>query len=322
MMKIGVKRALALILVIPLMFFTFVPSSQAMGQSKIIEYVDSPLPVYYPPGEVVEEILETRGDVNQFLISFWTLDSGPQGAAFEWMIGTFGDPQEAAARFHEAGAKVLIAAGGANEAPVTSDPEDGFFYGQQVAQFALEYGFDGIDFDIENIPNGQPELTSEWLAAATIAAHLVYPGAIISHAPQAPYFSPVQAYGYLEVNEKVGDLIDSYNIQFYNQEAATYDTYESLFIMSDPFYQPGTAVREIYENGVPLEKIVIGKPITPEDAYNTGYVPPEVLRDFICQGVSDGLAPGGVMGWQWLSDKKEQDLGELPWSMVVSECLW
>jgi chitinase len=53
------------------------------------------------------------------------------------------------------------------------------------------------------------------------------PTHVISHAPQAPYFAGnhYKNGGYQTVHAKVGNLIDFYNIQFYNQEATTYDTY-------------------------------------------------------------------------------------------------
>ncbi|MGK7895180.1 MAG: glycosyl hydrolase family 18 protein [Xenococcus sp. (in: cyanobacteria)] len=317
----NLKRFFAFVLAIPLVFLTLVPGSWA-AESKIVEYVDSPLPDYFPPEVVVDDILSTAGYVNEINISFWTQSNGPQGAALEWVKGTFGDTLYAVNRFHDAGINVLIAAGGALEAPVTNNPYDGYDYGFAVAQFALENNFDGIDFDIENIAPGNPEGTAAWLAQATLAVKDVYPSAIISHAPQAPYFSPAQGYGYLELNDYVGDLIDHYNIQFYNQGNEAYDTYEELFLFSDPFYQPETSVLEIAQNGVPLEKIVIGKPITPSDAYNSGYVLPEDLNEFICQGTYDGLQVGGVMGWQWTSDYDEQYQGTYPWSILVSDCLY
>lgn len=47
------------------------------------------------------------------------------------------------------------------------------------------------------------------------------------HAPQAPYFSTAYARngGYLAVDQEVGDLIDLYLVQFYNQGNTGYDTY-------------------------------------------------------------------------------------------------
>lgn len=60
------------------------------------------------------------------------------------------------------------------------------------------------------------------------------PNHIITHAPQAPYFCS-QRYkngAYVNINQQVGNLIDFYNVQFYNQGNNTYDTYEKLFVCS------------------------------------------------------------------------------------------
>ncbi|NES64528.1 MAG: hypothetical protein F6K24_04295 [Okeania sp. SIO2D1] len=324
MMGLNLRKILSLLLVIPLTLLTFVPSSYALGTPKIVEYVDG-IPNYWPPSVAVDDILEAQGSTNEIIISFWTETYGANGAAAEWVRGengAFGDTEVAVQRFHDAGMTVLIGAGGANEAPVTDHPEDGRRYGEEVGLFALDYNFDGVDFDIENFPVGRPDTTSEWLAEATRAVKSVYPDAIITHAPQAPYFqlvggNPNASYGYLELNEKAGDLIDSYNIQFYNQGNTAYDTYEQLFLDSGTD-APETAVQQIHENGVPLEKIVIGKPISEGDVYNTGYIDAEDIAELISEGISDGLEPGGVMGWQWKSDYERQDDGESPWSEIVS----
>jgi hypothetical protein len=66
-------------------------------------------------------------------------------------------------------------------------------------------------------------------------------------------------------------LIDYYNIQFYNQESSTYDSYDSLFVRSNG-WSTKTSVLEMMAAGIPASKIVIGKPPTAGDAYNTGLV--------------------------------------------------
>ena len=93
------------------------------------------------------------------------------------------------------------------------------------------------------------------------------------HAPQAPYFSTAYARngGYLAVDQEVGDLIDLYLVQFYNQGNTGYDTYQTLFIQSNG-WSTGTSVQEIIKKGVPSHKLVVGKPTLPRDAANTGWV--------------------------------------------------
>ena len=53
------------------------------------------------------------------------------------------------------------------------------------------------------------------------------PDHILTHAPQAPYFKDeyYKNGGYITVNKEVGDLINFYNIQFYNQGDSKYNTY-------------------------------------------------------------------------------------------------
>ena len=46
---------------------------------------------------------------------------------------------------------------------------------------------------------------------------------------------------YMKVHNEVGNLIDFYNVQFYNQGSTSYDTYDGLF-KSAIGYFPGTSV--------------------------------------------------------------------------------
>lgn len=66
---------------------------------------------------------------------------------------------------------------------------------------------------------------------------------------------------------------------------------------------PGTSVKEISQRGVPLEKIVVGKPATTADATNTGFTDPNVLSSAFVRAFQEGHWYGGVMLWQFPSDK-------------------
>ncbi len=78
------------------------------------------------------------------------------------------------------------------------------------------------------------------------------PNHIISHAPQAPYFKSefYKNGAYMTVHQKVGNTIDFYNVQFYNQGNTKYDTYQTLFEQSGSVFS-GTSVQEIINRGVP-----------------------------------------------------------------------
>ena len=73
-----------------------------------------------------------------------------------------------------------------------------------------------------------------WLIAFQNKLRSLLPNHLITHAPQAPYFSTTQytAGGYITVDKQVGNTIDFYNIQFYNQGGTTYDSYDNLFKVS------------------------------------------------------------------------------------------
>ena len=70
------------------------------------------------------------------------------------------------------------------------------------------------------------------------------PNYIITHAPQAPYFK--QEYyrngGYKTVHDRVGNTIDFYTIQFYNQGNTNYESYQELFIKATGVFS-GTSIK-------------------------------------------------------------------------------
>ena len=106
--------------------------------------------------------------------------------------------------------------------------------------------------------------------------------------------------GYLTIDKKVGHLIDFYNVQFYNQiDHSPYDTYETLFLFSRKDRKYGSSVRELIYKGVPSKKIVIGKPATEKNVYNTGYMDPKDLSKVLMKGFSTFNWYAGVMIWEY-----------------------
>lgn len=119
----------------------------------------------------------------------------------------------------------------------------------------------------------EEQIGAEWIIQFTKTLRPLLPNHIITHAPQAPYFNR-NIYGgknYIKVHNEVGSMIDFYNIQFYNQGSTTYDTYEKLFLESGGVF-PLTSVKEIADTGVPLDKIILGKPAAKKDVANTGFI--------------------------------------------------
>ena len=146
----------------------------------------------------------------------------------------------------------------------------------------------------------------KWLTDCTISCkNALGDGTFISHAPQSPYFGPIGDSttwagilgGYTLVDQNVGNLIDFYNIQFYNQGETCYTTYDGLFNKSCSNF-PQTSVAQISNAGINLNKLVVGKPLLTSDASN-GYVDPTVLGQWFVEAQSNLGWNAGVMTWQW-----------------------
>jgi len=84
----------------------------------------------------------------------------------------------------------------------------------------------------------------DWLIQFTQALRAVIPDKIVTHCPQAPYFkSEYYVHGaYVTVDQQVGDLINFYIVQFYNQGDSQYNTWDELFVHATGATFNGTAV--------------------------------------------------------------------------------
>ena len=68
----------------------------------------------------------------------------------------------------------------------------------------------------------------DWVIKFSIVLRDLLPNHLIFHAPQAPYFKyeHYPKHGYMAIDSAVGNTIDLYLVQFYNQGPDTrYDTY-------------------------------------------------------------------------------------------------
>ena len=222
--------------------------------------------------------------------------------------------------YHSNGVKVLISAFGATSFPTTQGVP-ATACGENLAQFAIDMQLDGVDLDYEDNAAMEAGTAVPWLIEMMDAMVKKFKATgkkyIITNAPQAPYFIDgkyPQNYvafhkSLLSDGTTVGDNIDSYLVQFYNQGSSTYSSYTSLFETSDG-WSYGTSVKEIANKGIPMSKIVIGKPITQADAANTGYVPTGELASILQTARQSGNVwakdedVGGVMGWRFQSDRQ------------------
>jgi chitinase len=253
---------------------------------------------------------------NTVILSFWTT-GGPADSVQLWSDPvdyiptncTYGTDNSAIQQsiindFHAAGINVLASAFGSTNYPTSTDPAQTC---SALAQFILDNNLDGVDIDYEDTAgfsaNGGGE---QWLITCTQTLRQSLPQGqyLLTHAPQGPYFeeassSPYPNGAYLTVDSEVGDLIDWYNLQYYNQGTSAYVTYEDLFVQSSSF--PGSAVLEL--QGTLKSAVAVGKPVNPSDASN-GYVPVSTLASWLEEAQSTGWC-GGAMYWEYSSDTND-----------------
>jgi hypothetical protein len=254
---------------------------------------------------------------NYVCLTFWTCAAGPVDMAIVWSnpmnfigAGEFGSSNQEIqtnmkGNYSSGGVKLMISAFGATEYPTTSG-YDATTCATKLAQFVIDNQFDGVDIDYEDTPAFAAGTGEQWLITLTTVLRQKLPAnAIITHAPQAPYFGGKSLYpnnAYLAIDQAVGSMIQFYNIQFYNQGVGIYDTAEGLFNISGG-WAPGTSVNEIIAAGVPADKIVVGKPVTTSDA-NNAWMSAASLSDALVANYHYNGWRAGVMFWQFSSDVK------------------
>jgi len=236
---------------------------------------------------------------NLVILAF-LVDGSPAGGASAW--NSLGSSLQASviSNAHSDGARIIISTGGSTETAYGS--YSGAQYGTNAANWAVANQLDGVDFDLENFGAGfvygswSTATTVSWVASATNTARSILgSNAIITHAPQPPYFTSWgnDAYGsvYSQANS-----INFLLIQYYNNGQT--NTYSTMFQGST-----GSTIDEIYNNfGIPLSKLVAGQPLTVADvgaAYQSYVLTASQFHSLVSQAQSSLGWNAGVMGWQW-----------------------
>lgn len=98
---------------------------------------------------------------------------------------------------------------------------------QRLAAWVKKNGLDGVDVDYEDMTAMNTDKAEKWLITFQTELRKQLPSPyIISHAPVAPWFTSGNNYpsgAYVAVHKAVGDGIDWYNQQFYNQGHGVYE---------------------------------------------------------------------------------------------------
>ncbi|KAJ3399131.1 hypothetical protein HDU80_008236 [Chytriomyces hyalinus] len=292
------------------------PAPQSADSSSTVAPQPSPIPstpdtsnnnkarIVIYTNDLSDAILSTK--YTHINVNFWNREYN------DWTID--------ARKFQAAGKKVLISAYGGGANP-TSNGNDAAEDARLLAEFVQRNGLDGVDIDWEDDPT-LGKGGEQWLIKLTreLRARLPSPQYLISHAPQGPHFSPGLYSGgaYITVDKEAGDMIDFYNIQFYNQGGTAYDDCQCLLFKANG-WAPQTSVFEIHQNlGIPLHKLVVGKPVTQAgvEGGSTGYMDPSGLTECFRQAGKQGWN-AGAMGWRFGLDTDGTWAEELSKSLAM-----
>lgn len=247
---------------------------------------------------------------NLIILAFWidqSTGADPYSAADLWTKLSQSQRLDTIAYAHARGANIIVSLGGSTYNGYTIN--GGSAYGTAGANFALMYNLDGVDFDFEGFTNTFGTTTGmnksqviQFLTDATNTARSILgPNAIITHAPQSPYFNIEFANGYYDFYMQTPHPpLNYFLIQYYNQ-GATYLTYQQQFINNDNFH-PLTAIAQLITRGIPKEVIVMGKLTQATDGQAASWVSPETIHSWVEIAVNDPGAYNwstGVSTWQF-----------------------
>ncbi|WPO71754.1 chitinase [Streptomyces sp. KN37] len=198
-----------------------------------------------------------------------------------------------------AGKSVIISVGGEKGAVTVNDAASAGAFADSVYALMREYGFDGVDIDLENGLNA----TYMTQALKSLSAK-AGPGLVLTMAPQTiDMQSPSNAY--FKTALAVKDILTVINMQYYNSG--------SMLGCDGKVYSQGTvdfltalACVQL-ENGLAPSQVGIGVPASPRAA-GGGYVAPDVVNralDCLAKGTGCGTfkpsrtypAIRGAMTW-------------------------
>ncbi|WP_049578563.1 chitinase [Streptomyces sp. SBT349] len=270
-------------------------------------------------GSVVQKLRDVSGEYDILAVSFAESTATPGQIDFtlDPVLGYASEQEfkdDIAAKQAE-GVSVIISVGGQNGNVTVNDPASAQAFADSTLGLMDEYGFDGVDIDLEHGINA-PYMTQAMEAIhASAGDGLVYtmaPQTLDMQTTNTPYFQ-------LALNTR--DFLTVVNMQYYNSG--------SMLGCDGQVYSSGsvdflTALACIQlESGLAPSQVGLGVPASP-NAAGSGYVSPDVVTaalDCLTKGtrcgnfVPDQTWPGlrGAMTWSVNWDAHSGDA----WSSVV-----
>ncbi|MFI6939603.1 chitinase [Streptomyces sp. NPDC050418] len=238
-------------------------------------------------GATVQRISDVPAQYDIIAVSFadatatkgavdFTLDSGGLGGYTEAQFKADVKAKQ------DAGKSVIISVGGEKGAVAVDDPASATAFADSVHALMQEYGFDGVDIDLENGLNSTYMTQALKSLSSKAGSDLV-----ITMAPQTIDMQSTSN-EYFKTALNIKDILTVVNMQYYNSG--------SMLGCDGKVYSQGsvdflTALACIQlENGLDPSQVGIGTPASTQGA-GSGYVDPSVVRnalDCLARGTNCG----------------------------------
>ncbi|KAH9479370.1 hypothetical protein JR316_0007960 [Psilocybe cubensis] len=211
---------------------------------------------------------------NVFALSF-LLTNGAFDKALEWTKLSDSQRTTIKSQYAAAGIKLIVSVFGSTDAPTTKGA-DPVATANTMAAWVKKYQLDGVDVDYEdfdaiNAGNGKGEL--------------------LHH---GKYYELPGINSYNEYQQVLSWKV--WRRRLSEKGSSEYTTCTGLLTASSSTW-PQSSLFQISANGVPLSKLVIGKPALTSDASN-GFMSTSTLASCVSQAKAKGWS-AGVMVWEF-----------------------
>jgi chitinase len=223
-------------------------------------------------GATTLKLRDVPSGYNLVAVAFADATATPGGVTFNLDAAALGYSGTAEfiddiAQLHAQGRKVILSVGGANGTIAVGDSAAASAFATSVVALMNQYGFDGVDIDLEHgispVPLGQ--------ALQAIAA--AKPGAIITMAPQTLDMQSTST-DYFQLALGIKDILTVVNMQFYNSGTMR-GCDGKVYAEGSEDFLTALACIEL-ENGLRPDQVGLGTPAS-ATATASGYVQPAAV---------------------------------------------